>query len=830
MMRSLSFRITVITISAILIAILSVFVVSYLTIQSENTRVSVEMMNLMARDLQKSLEKYLENIEDSVEMAANIATDSLDSAILVENGAAGTYATEHPQTARQAEQLDKYLAEYTERVQESFASIASRTLGIEAYYYCITPEISSDQHGFFYSKMGKTGFVEQPPLDARELDPEDIGQNTWYFTPIERGRPSWVGPYTAFILEEMWTCSYVMPVYKAGSLIGVIGMDIPYRTLISQIQSIRIYDTGFACLTDEEGRIIYHPQLSIGSKPDLSDLSIDDDILKQESNGDQLIQYHMGREERMMAFTTLSSGMKLVITAPTSKIYASWLRLASFFLLITAAIITAAVLIIILVMRYITRPLKKLTIASSRLAAADYDVELDYNGKDEIGELTLSFSKMRDQLKHYIENLNRRIRTDALTDLPNMRYFFRIAEETRCNMRENGEEPLILFFNLVGMKQYNRQYGFDEGDNLLCEIGDILARHYGSQNLCRYGQDHFAVLTASDHPEEELKAIFLECQNANGGKSLPVKVGIYPDSIEDVSISVACDRAKHACRQYSDYISHVSYFNSVMLKQTEDIRYIINHLDQALQEHWIKAYYQPIIRAGSGLICDEEALCRWIDPERGMLSPGLFIPILESAGLIYKLDLYILDQILDTMLQRRQEGVPVVPCSLNLSRQDFDACDIVAEICRRVDHAGIAHEMVTIEITESIVGKDFTFMKSQILRFQELGFPVWMDDFGSGYSSLDVLQDIHFDLLKFDMRFMHRFHEGNESRIILTELIHMASKLGIETVCEGVETAQQVDFLKENGCTKLQGFYFSQAVPYEEILRRIREKDGCEYE
>ena len=138
--------------------------------------------------------------------------------------------------------------------------------------------------------------------------------------------------------------------------------------------------------------------------------------------------------------------------------------------------------------------------------------------------------------------------------------------------------------------------------------------------------------------------------------------------------------------------------------------------------------------------------------------------------------------------------------------------------------------MVTIEITESIVGKDFTFMKSQILRFQELGFPVWMDDFGSGYSSLDVLQDIHFDLLKFDMRFMHRFHEGNESRIILTELIHMASKLGIETVCEGVETAQQVDFLKENGCTKLQGFYFSQAVPYEEILRRIREKDGCEYE
>ncbi|MER2139980.1 MAG: EAL domain-containing protein, partial [Succiniclasticum sp.] len=169
-----------------------------------------------------------------------------------------------------------------------------------------------------------------------------------------------------------------------------------------------------------------------------------------------------------------------------------------------------------------------------------------------------------------------------------------------------------------------------------------------------------------------------------------------------------------------------------------------------------------------------------------------------------------------------QEGLYVVPQSLNLSRIDFEACDIVEEVRRRVDEAGVERSKLTIEITESAVGRDFDFMKTQVQRFQELGFQVWMDDFGSGYSALDVLQDIHFDLIKFDMRFMHRFGEGNESRIIMTELVKMALGLGVETVTEGVETKEQVEFLREVGCTKLQGYYFCKPIPMEQIVERYR--------
>ena len=267
-----------------------------------------------------------------------------------------------------------------------------------------------------------------------------------------------------------------------------------------------------------------------------------------------------------------------------------------------------------------------------------------------------------------------------------------------------------------------------------------------------------------------------------------------------------------------------------MIGEVERVRYIISHLDQALEERWIKVYYQPITGAKSGKICDAECLSRWDDPEIGFMSPAYFIPILETARLIYKLDIYVLERILEKIKAQMAEGLPIVPHSINLSRSDFESCDIVEEIRRRVDDAGIARDRITIEITESMVGSDFDFMKAQTERFRELGFKVWMDDFGSGYSALDVLQDIRFDLLKFDMRFMQRFEEGDESRIILTELIHMAGKLGIDTLCEGVETEEQAEFLREAGCGRLQGYYFSKPVPYEVIIERFRNGTDIGYE
>ena len=821
-MRSIRSKITAIAIAAILISVLTIMSAYYMMYRAESDRQAAETMNLLARNTEQTLEKYIESIEQSVEMAANLASDTLDSVILVENNVAGPHANPGMRTAEQAAAADAYLADHCAAIQEAFASVASRTNGVVTYYYCLSANVSDTVHGFFYSKVGKTGFEEQPPLVARELDPEDTAHTTWYYTPIRRGRPSWVGPYRAHFLNEMWTYSYLVPIYKAGTLIGVLGMDIPFETLVEQIRDLRVYKTGFACLIDEDNRILYHPELEIGSLPDDFGVSGLDAMLRQENNGEELIRYTADGAERVMAFSTLSNDMTLLITAPAGEIYASRQKLSRVILIITASAIAISAALLLIVMNLITKPLKGLTAAARKLTDGDFDAELDYRGRDEVGQLTEAFIQMRDQQKRSIEDLNHRVYTDKLTGLPNMRHFFHLAKDEKERLMAEGRHPVMLWFNLMGMKHFNRQFGFEEGDRLICDFAEILRQRYGEGRLCRYSDDHFAAVSDEETAEKELRALFDDCREARGGTIPPVRAGIYPQRLEDADVSLACDRAKFAADQDKrSYVSGFTWFNADMLKAGEDYRYIIANLDRALAEGWIQVYYQPIIRAADGKVCDEEALSRWIDPVKGFLSPAEFIPALEDAKLIYRLDLYVVEQVLDKMKRQAEAGLFVVPQSVNLSRTDFDSCDMVEEIRRRVDDAGFGRDMLTIEITESVIGRDFDFIREQVARFQELGFQVWMDDFGSGYSSLDVLQSIHFDLIKFDMRFMHNFDKGEEAKVILTELTKMAISLGVETVCEGVEQAEQLEFLREIGCTKIQGYYYGKPISFEEMLSKF---------
>ena len=410
---------------------------------------------------------------------------------------------------------------------------------------------------------------------------------------------------------------------------------------------------------------------------------------------------------------------------------------------------------------------------------------------------------------------------DMLTGLPSMAYFFELAEAGRNAIHSEGHNAVMLYMDLNGMKFFNSAHSFSEGDKLLKSFALLLIRTFDKENCCHIGADHFAAFTREDGLEDTLRQFFLDCQKINGGNSLPVKVGVYSTRLGDVPVSAACDRAKLACDTLkTTHESELAYYCADLKTAAMNKRYITDHIDQAVREGWIQVYYQPIVRAVNGRVYNEEALARWIDPVKGLLSPAEFIPYLEEAGLIYKLDLCVLDQVLQKLRRQEEAGLQLVSQSINLSRSDFDVCDIVEEIRRRVDAAGVSRDKITIEITESVIGGNFEFMKAQVKRFQELGFPVWMDDFGSGYSSLDVLQSIRFNLIKFDMSFMQKLDEGDSGKIILTELMKMASALGVDTICEGVETEAQVRFLREIGCSKLQGYYFCKPIPYEQILER----------
>ena len=440
----------------------------------------------------------------------------------------------------------------------------------------------------------------------------------------------------------------------------------------------------------------------------------------------------------------------------------------------------------------------------------------DSDGKDKA---------LNDAMKNIVreENMIKSGYCDYLTGLPNMSYFFELARERRRSFCESGKTAALLYMDLCGMKYFNRKYSFAEGDNLLRSFADILKLYFGNENCSRFGSDHFCVITDAEGLEDTLTEIFTEFRAADSDKSLPVRVGIYLDRKGVDDISTECDRAKYACdTMRSTYVSSFRYFSDEMHAKNESRQYFIDNLDKAIREGWIEVYYQPIIRSANGTVCDEEALVRWKDPVRGMMMPSQFIPVLEEANLIYMLDLFVTEQVLEKMKKQAEAGLFVVSESVNLSRADFTACDIVEEMRRRVDAAGFSRDKINIEVTESVIGSDFEFMKSQIERFRSLGFRVWMDDFGSGYSTLDVLQSIRFDLIKFDMRFMKEFDTSEKSRIMLTELIRMAISLGVDTVCEGVETKEQADFLREIGCTMMQGYYFCRPIPFEKILERYQ--------
>jgi EAL domain-containing protein (putative c-di-GMP-specific phosphodiesterase class I) len=251
-------------------------------------------------------------------------------------------------------------------------------------------------------------------------------------------------------------------------------------------------------------------------------------------------------------------------------------------------------------------------------------------------------------------------------------------------------------------------------------------------------------------------------------------------------------------------------------------KYVVEHIDEAIEKEWIKVYYQPVIRAITEELCSTESLARWVDPNIGFLPPDSFIGVLETSNLIHKLDCYIVRKVCKDMHDLMAQNLPVVPVSVNFSRLDFIMCDMLKVVEDAVEENDIPRDFIHVEITESMIVSDEELMSRVINQFRNAGYEVWMDDFGSGYSSLTLLKDYQFDLLKMDMRFLSTFNDKSKS--ILRSTITMAKDIGIKTLAEGVETKEHFQFLRDNGCDKIQGYYFGKPEPIQDMMKHMEEK------
>ena len=488
-MHSIRLKITAVTIAAILTSLFVLGVIGVATIGRESDQTSAEKMEIISENMQLLLDAYLDSIEQSVQMSVHVAGDTLAELN------ASLLGDDSPEAKAK---LDAILRSHCNEIEHAFSNIAGETSGIITYYYCVNADLGSGVQGFFWSRYGQESFTRQPDLNSNDLDINDTDHTLWYYSPLKAGRAVWVGPYKAHYLDELWTISYVAPVYKSGFLVGVLGMDIPFDTLIDQISSLKVYDTGFVFLMDKDGRALYHPTLAPGEVPNQVGLNLNDEIFRHRNSGRAMLRYRLGGERRQLAFSTLNNGIKVAVTAPVSEITASQRHMMAVLLGVTFVILAVFVVVTLLAMDAITRPLQELTKASRRLMAGDYEVELGYDREDEVGTLTAAFRQLRDHLKLYISDLNSRAYTDAMTGVRNKGAFSislaRLNDEIRLRQGKSGIEFAIIILDCNNLKQINDEFGHSRGDVYLQNACRAICRTFKHSPVFRLGGDEFGVI------------------------------------------------------------------------------------------------------------------------------------------------------------------------------------------------------------------------------------------------------------------------------------------------------------------------------------------------
>ncbi len=398
---------------------------------------------------------------------------------------------------------------------------------------------------------------------------------------------------------------------------------------------------------------------------------------------------------------------------------------------------------------------------------------------------------------------------DPLTGLLGMRLFFRKA--LMVARRENPKGRLSLYcptyFNLTNFRLYNSLYGLAAGDHCLKYIASVLQQSFPDALISHLSADGFAVLAMK---KDLFQTIEVVCSRVNAyinNSNIVLKAGVCLVEEDDIYIvRHTFDMAKIACDTIkTDATRCWAVYTRDMGEALEKRAFVLGNFNAALEKGHIKVYYQPVVRTMTGKICGVEALARWEDPVYGRLMPNVFIPVLEQARLIHKLDCYVLNQVAKQLHYRLANKQPVLPVSINLSRHDFNLMDPFRMVENVISRYDLQRDYIRIEVTETALVKEKHNLIQTLRQFQRSGYQVWLDDFGSAYSSLNVLHNYHFDELKIDRAFLRNFNE--KSRRIL-----MAKELGVHTLAEGAETKAQVDFLKA-----IEGYYWGQPMSYEDI-------------
>lgn len=415
---------------------------------------------------------------------------------------------------------------------------------------------------------------------------------------------------------------------------------------------------------------------------------------------------------------------------------------------------------------------------------------------------------------------------DWMTDELSRSGFISNAEEMLRNP-EYREGYSIVYTNIQGFKAVNDMLGPYSGDMVIFMERDILVRELQPLIISRFESDHFVMLTKTSILTPEKLDQISHQKYEEGYKELPILIrfGICNVMDSDEEVQHMVDRAKLAEKTIpADHgVSYAFCDEGLSSKYVEQRRYV-SELDGALERGEFKIYFQPVVDVKTCEIVSAEALIRWAHSQEGIISPGKFIPVFEREGVISKIDSFMVNRVLNINLELMHEGKHAVPCAVNLSRVDFYDTKLIDIMRRKMkEHENIS-DMLKLEVTESA----YAVLESNALNFMDelkkLGVSLLLDDFGSGMSSFSTLESFEFDIIKLDMGFVSQIGKKKKTEAIIKHIIGLSHDVGARVVAEGVETEEQLEFLRQVNCDMIQGYYFYKPMPEEDFIRLLSEQ------
>ncbi|MCD8337248.1 MAG: EAL domain-containing protein [Lachnospiraceae bacterium] len=416
-----------------------------------------------------------------------------------------------------------------------------------------------------------------------------------------------------------------------------------------------------------------------------------------------------------------------------------------------------------------------------------------------------------------------------LTGLYSKEYFYQCAREI---LQENPQKQYdIICSDFENFKLINEVYGRQNGDKLLCAAADLLMKMTSGKGLCaHFNSDLFVCMREHEeaYSDDLFRQITDELNQLTAVKRIVVKWGIYVTGGRNVSIEQMCDWALETVKSIKgQYGKYFAYYDDELRNRLLREQEITACMEQALEEGQFHVWLQPKYRMDGAPLHDAEALIRWFHPQWGVQQPGQFIPLFEKNGFITKLDLYVWEEACRMLRDWKNEGFEQLNISVNISRADIYKIDLCETFVRLTEKYGISRSRLHLEITESVITENPDQIVKTVRELRKKGFIIEMDDFGSGYSSLNMLNQMPMDILKLDMRFIQSEMSKPEKQGILRYIIGLAHWLNLDVVAEGVETRRQLERLKDLDCDYVQGYYMAKPMPpekFEELLQSRADK------